>query len=294
MSFTALVSDSTAGLSEAFVKKHNIRIVPLYLKIGEETLLDGIDISADQFYERLPLCEVLPTTSQPSVGDFSKVYHELAKQGATGIISVHLSSEISGTVSSARLAAKEMSGVRIEVVDTRSAAAAQMLAVEAGAKALESGATFDGALAAIQQVLDRQRTLFTLDTLEYLYKGGRIGGAAALLGSLLQFKPLLYFKEGRIDALERVRTSRRAPRRMIELMVDWLGKDDPLEAVVLHAACPERAQKLADLLPGHLNIAHLRIAAVPPVLGAHVGNGTMALCCCPTRVCGHSSEASAS
>lgn len=281
MSPVALVSDSTPGFSADFIQEHNIVVVPLYLQMGETTLRDGVDITADEFYRQLPVARVLPTTSQPSVGDFVQAYSKLAEQGATEIISIHLSSGISGTINSAQLAAKQMDDMRIEIVDTRSAAISHMYAVEEAAKALEAKASMDDALAAVQKVVDAQKIIFTVDTLEYLYKGGRIGGAAALVGSLLQFKPLLYFREGKIDALERVRTSRRALKRTAEIMGQWFEGQGPLHAGVMDAAATERAQALVELLPQYLDLASVRTYPVPPVLGTHVGNGTLGLCCCP-------------
>lgn len=282
MPFTALVTDSTAGLSPEFVQEYGIRVVPLYVKIGETSYRDGIDITAEELYARLPTMTPLPTTSQPSVGDFAAVYGELVRGGATGIISVHLSSGISGTVNSAQLAAQQFADTPIEVVDTRCAAAVAALAVEGAAKALKSGASFAQALQVAHNVIDRGRTVFTLDTLEYLYKGGRIGGASALLGSLLQFKPLLYFKEGQIDALERVRKSSRALTRMVEVMEQWVGSEEPLRAVIMQADCQERAEELAKLVRQRLKVADLQITVLTPVLGVHCGNGTLGLFCCPT------------
>jgi DegV family protein with EDD domain len=194
---------------------------------------------------------------------------------------VFISSGISGTVSSAHVAAEGMDGVRIEIIDTQTASVAHMFAVEAGARALADGASLDEAVAVIRGVVEAQRIVFSVDTLEYLYKGGRIGGAAALLGSLLQFKPLLYFKEGKIDALERVRTSKRALRRMVEVMGEWLGVEEPVHAVAIEAACKDRAQALLELAQAQMNVVNARIKPLTPVLGAHVGNGTVGLCCCP-------------
>ena len=281
MSFTALVTDSTAGLPKEFIQEYDVRVVPLYVKIGEASYRDGVDITAEELYARLPTMSPLPTTSQPSVGDFAAVYGELIRQGASSIISVHLSAGISGTVHSAQLAAKQFGNTPIEVVDTRCAAAVAALAIEGAAKALRSGASFTQALAIAHNVVERQRTLFTVDTLEYLYKGGRIGGAAALLGSLLQFKPLLYFKDGKIDALERVRTANRALMRMVEIMKEWMHPEEPLRIVIMHAACQARAEELADLVRQRLNVADLQIVILTPVLGVHCGNGTLGLFCCP-------------
>ncbi|MBC7234375.1 MAG: DegV family protein [Chloroflexi bacterium] len=280
MPFVGLVSDSTPGFSDEFVAKYHLRIVPLYIRMGDETLRDGVDIKADEFYRRLPELPNLPTTSQPSAGDFQACYQALVDEGATGIVSVHLSSGVSGTINSATLAAQEVS-VPVEIVDTQSASAAQIFAVEAAGEAIAAGANAEQAAEAARRVCAAQRIIFAVDTLEYLYKGGRIGGAAALVGSLLQFKPLLYFHEGKIDALERVRTSARAARRMLEIMGEWMAGQGPLRAMVLHAVAPERADELADEARRCLDIVDLQIAVVPPVLGTYTGPGTVGMCCCP-------------
>ena len=286
MSFVALVSDSTAGVSEEFAQEHNIRIVPLYINIGDEVFRDGLDISAEEMYERLPSCDPLPTTSQPSVGDFATVYGQLVEEGARAIVSVHLSSGISGTVNSARLAAEQLDGVPVEIVDSKTAGPAQLMAVEAGAKAIAQGQDFEGVVDVIRGVFEQQRMVFVVDTLEYLYKGGRIGGASALLGSLLQFKPLLHFVDGEIDALERVRTSNRSLKRAVEVMEEWLGSQGKLHAMVVHAACPDRVVAIVDLLEERLDLAEIRVGIVPTVLGIHTGNGTIGLCCYPVAETG--------
>jgi DegV family protein with EDD domain len=286
MSFIGLVSDSSAGLSLGFAERHHARTVPLYIHMQGATHRDQYDIVPEAFYDRLPQCDPLPTTSQPSAGDFATVYGELIAQGAEAIISVHISSGLSGTVNSAQLAAQQFEGFPIEIVDTRYASAPHLLAVEKGIAMLESGSGLADTVAAIRRVLESQRLVFAVDTLEYLYKGGRIGGAAALLGSLLQFKPLLCFKDGRIDALERVRTSNRALTRMAEVMREWLGVEEPMQAVIIEAKATDRAQALKEILPQYVNVAAVRIWPLPPVLGAHVGNGTVGLCCCPISACG--------
>ncbi len=280
MSFIGLVTDSTGNTPDALVKEYGIRVVPLYVKIGNETYRDGVDITAEEFYRRLPHCNPLPTTSQPSPEDFAVVFRELVQQGATGIIAVLISSGVSGTVNSANLAAKEVD-VPVEVVDSQCVAAAQVLAIQAAAEAIRAGAGFQDAAKVAHQVVDQQKTVFVLDTLEYLYKGGRIGGAAALVGSLLQFKPVLYFNNGKIDVLERVRKSSRAPGRIVEIMGEWFANAGPLKAAVLHANCFERAQELAALARSQLNIESLEISLITPVLGTHGGPGALGLCCCP-------------
>jgi DegV family protein with EDD domain len=290
MGYTALVSDSTSALKSEYVIKHQIEIVPLYLNIGEKTLKDGVELDPNDFYQLLPKANPLPTTSQPSVGDFTTAYKAVVDKGATSIISVHISSGLSGTVNSATLAAQQFPGIPIEIIDTRTAAAAPHIAVQTGAQALAGGDTFEVAVKKIRAVLDNQRTIFAVDTLEYLYKGGRIGGAAALFGSLLQMKPLLYLKEGKIDALERVRGSGRAMMRIAEVMADWLGTTEPLRLIVMHSNCKERGEEALELLKSKLNIAVSQLLLLTPVIGAHVGPGTIGACCCPISICGSASD----
>jgi len=281
MSKTVVLADSCAGLSQEYAAQHHVRIMPLYLVIDGKTYRDGIDITSAEFYERLPKCTNLPTTSQPSVGDFVAVYRELIDAGATDIVSIHISSGISGTVNSALTALQEIEGARIEVIDTQCASAAEVAVIQAAVNAIDRGLDMDGVVAAARNAVALQRTVFTVDTLEYLYKGGRIGGAAALFGSLLQFKPLLYFVDGKITALERVRTAAKALPRMVEVIGEWLGKTEPLRVIVMQAACMERAEELSALIRRELNVADLETVALAPVIGAHVGNGTLGLCCCP-------------
>ncbi|MHB1357717.1 MAG: DegV family protein [Anaerolineae bacterium] len=286
MGYTALVSDSTAGLTTEYVTRHQIQIVPLYLNMGEKSLREGIELEPSEFYQLLPKANPLPTTSQPSAGDFTTAYQSVIDRGATSIISVHISAGLSGTINSATLAAQQFPGVPIEIIDSRTAAAAPHIAVQTGAQALADGSSFEEATRKIRAVLDSQRTIFAVDTLEYLYKGGRIGGAAALFGSLLQMKPLLYLKEGKIDALERVRGSVRAMTRMTEVLVEWLGTTEPMRVIVMHSNCQKRGEEALELVRSKLNVAVGQLVLLTPVIGAHVGPGTVGVCCCPVSVCG--------
>jgi len=285
MGFTAIISDSTAGLTSEYAQKHQVTVVPLYIKMGEKTLREGIDIDADTFYRELPHTNPLPITSQPSVGDFTNAYEEAVRRGATSIISIHLSAGISGTVNSATQAAKQFQ-IPIDIIDSRSATASHHLAVQAGVMALESGGTFEATAARMRQVCESQRTVFAPETLEYLYKGGRIGGAAALMGSLLQMKPLLVFRDGKIDALERVRSLSRVHARMVEVIAEWLGQTEPLRVVVMHADRETLALSLMEMTKKSLNIASSEVQIISPVIGTHTGPGTVGMCCCPIEVCG--------
>ena len=152
--------------------------------------------------------------------------------------------------------------------------------------ALNAGGGMPEAVGDIQRAIEKVRLVFAVDTLEYLRKGGRLGAAAALLGSVLQFKPLLYLADGRIAALERVRTSKRALLRLAEVMADWTKDDGPLQAIVIHAACPDRAEALAEALPKRLNVVNTRIHPLTPVVGTHVGPGAVGIACGPVSICG--------
>lgn len=286
MGSIAIVVDSTAGMTEAYAQEHGVSVIPLMIQMQGESLREGIDITADAFYARIVDCDPLPTTSQPSAGEFLALYRRLVEAGAEGIVSIHLSSGISGTVNSATLAAADLQSCPVVVVDAQSAATSALFATEAAVRSAEAGTSLDHVAKAAQDVLDAQRTLFAVGTLEYLHKGGRIGGAAALFGSLLQVKPLLYFQDGRIDSLEKVRTTAKALSRTVELMAEWMGSDTPVIARVIHAASPERAEKLMDMAKARLNVVEMRVGEVSPVLGAHTGPGTVSLCCCPAAAAG--------
>lgn len=285
MSSIAIVSDSTAALPDEFAQRHGVVVVPLYVQMGSESLRDGVDLTPETFYERLPHCATLPTTSQPSTGDLANAYRKLIDEGATGIVSIHISSGISGTINSARLASGEVPGVPIEIVDVRCAAASHQITVEAALYARKKGGSFQDVVAAAHQAVEAQRTVFMVDTLEYLHKGGRIGGASAFLGSVLQFKPLLHFVDGQIAALSRVRGTKRAYVKMGEVMSDWVGHER-VQVLIMQANAVEGAKQLLDQLQGQLNIADARIVPLTPVIGAHIGPGTIGLCCCPVSVCG--------
>jgi len=281
----AIVADSTASLPRAFVEANEISIIPLYIHMGGETLRDSIDITPDLFYEKLPTCDPLPTTSQPSAGDFVELFQKLIDAGAEGIVSTHISSGISGTVNSARLASEQLGGFPVEIVDTKCAVAAHVFTVEAAVAARAAGGDLAAVTAAAQKAVAAQRTIFAVDTLEYLYKGGRIGGAAALLGSLLQFKPLLHFVDGQIDALERVRTSNKALTRAQELMGEWVG-DEPVRVILMQSACMDKVARVQKQVADHLNIASSEVLPLSPVIGTHAGPGTLGIAACPVSVLG--------
>lgn len=272
----AIVTDSTANLPAELISQHNIQIVPLKIHWGEETLEDGVDITVDAFYNRLRSSSKLPTTSQPSIHNFLTAYQNVPSD-ADGVIVLTLSSGISGTNASATAAASEFTAKPIRVVDTRSTSAGLALVVENIAKAIQDGANLDEVAALATKISGKLSIFFMVDTLEYLHKGGRIGGAARFFGSALNIKPILYLNdEGKIDTLEKVRTSKQALSRLLELAAERTN-GGKVHARILQAQVPEAAEEFKQRVVEELDCASIGIVDLSPVLGAHVGPGTIGL-----------------
>jgi len=280
MGSIALVTDSTAYLPADMVAKHGITVVPLYVNFGDESYRDNIDIIPDDFYARLPTAKVMPSTSQPSRGDFAQVYQHLVDQGATAIISVHISSLLSGTVSSALMARDDVPEVPIYVVDSLSTTMGLGFMVLEAVRQVAAGRPAEEIVRSLEAMRGNIRILFLVDTLEFLHRGGRIGGAAAFLGSMLSLKPLLTLRDGRIEALERVRTKRRALSRMLELVSEEMT-GQTVRAAILHAAVAEEGKALCDDLPQHLDCCEVYLTELSPVIGTHTGPGALGVVLCP-------------
>jgi DegV family protein with EDD domain len=280
MGSIALVTDSTAYLPSEVVGQYGITVVPLYVNFGDESYRDNVDITPDDFYARLATTRVMPTTSQPSRGDFTAIYRRLVNQGATAIISAHISSLLSGTVSSATMARDDVPEVPIYVVDSLSTSMGLGYVVLEAARQAEAGRPAEEVVRSLERLRERVRVVFVVDTLEFLHRGGRIGGAAAFLGSMLSLKPLLALRDGRIEAVERVRTKRRAVSRMLELVKGEMG-DRPIRAAVLHAAALEEGKAFLEEVRGSLVCRESYLTPVSPVIGTHAGPGTVGLVACP-------------
>ncbi|MCO5992434.1 DegV family protein [Actinoallomurus rhizosphaericola] len=269
----AVVTDSTAYLPDELVAAHGVTVVPLQVGVGGETFEEGGRHTAGEagqgFRDWRPV-----TTSRPSPGSFAAAYRQAAETGATGAVSVHLSAEMSGTVESARLAARE-APIPVRVVDSRSLGMGLGFSVLAAARAAVGGGDLDAVADAAVRRIRATRSLFYVDTLEHLRRGGRIGAAATLLGSALMIKPLLRIVDGRIAPLEKVRTTSRALARLEELAVE-LADDRPVDIAVQHLAAPVRAAALAGHLRERVPELHdLYVGEVGPVIGAHVGPGML-------------------
>jgi DegV family protein with EDD domain len=272
-----IVTDSTAYLPEDTVRQRDIRVVPLYIHFGEEAFKEGIDISDQEFYARLKEAPVLPTTSQPSAGEFHQVFEELTEAGHE-IVTLTISSKLSGTWNSAMAAKEMLPEAGISVVDSLSTAVGLHLMVDAAFEAAAAGATRQEIVEKIEKIKQESHLWFVVDTLEYLAKGGRIGNARAFMGTLLKVKPILFLQEGAIEPLEQVRSKRKAQARMIEIVAECVGSNGPQAKVaVLNALVPEEAQALGQELTKRLGCAPPLMGNLGPVIGTHTGPGVVGI-----------------
>jgi DegV family protein with EDD domain len=280
MSRIAIVTDSSANLHPEFIKDHNIRVIPLKIHWGVETLWDGVDITPSEFYKRLGKSADIPTTSQPSRQEFVEVFEELAPH-CDGIIVPLISSGISGTVDSALSAQSEFSTVPVEIIDSFSTAAGLALVVTAVSQAVDEGKSFTEVRRIAVNAASYVQLFFMVDTLKYLHKGGRIGGASRLLGSALSIKPILYLDEdGKIDALDRVRTKQKALSRLIELATN-IAAGRPAHVGILHADAYDLAVEFRKQVKDHIDCLQLDIYELSPVIGTHVGPGAIGVAIYP-------------
>ncbi|MEB8337098.1 DegV family protein [Streptomyces endophyticus] len=269
----AIVTDSTAYLPQRTMERHGITAVPLTVVLGDRALEEGTEISARSVAEALQKRRSV-TTSRPSPELFAETYRKVAESGATAIVSLHLSAEISGTYDAAVLAARE-APVPVRVVDTGMVAMALGFCALAAAETADAGGTVDEAVNAAEKRASGTSAYFYVDTLDYLRRGGRIGAAQALFGSALAVKPLLQLDGGRIELLEKVRTSSKAIARLQEIVAERAGSAQ-VDVAVHHLAAPERAEALAEWLREHLpGLAELHVSEVGAVIGAHTGPGLL-------------------
>ena len=274
MTKIAILTDSTANLPVEWVEQNNVRVIPLKIHWGNDTFLDGVDLTPNEFYTRLSHSKTLPTTSQPSIQDFLQAFESLANQ-ADGIVVPLISSGISGTVASALAAVREFFRVPVEIVDTRVTSAGQGLVVMAAARAAAQGKSLQEVRQAADEVVQRMHLFFAVDTLEYLHRGGRIGGASRYLGTVLNIKPILYFDlDGKLDALERARTKGKALQRLTAL-AEEKANGHPLHLSVIHANAPEIAQEFREQITHRLHCEEVFTMELSPVIGVHVGPGTI-------------------
>jgi DegV family protein with EDD domain len=269
-----IVTDSGSGITPEVARQYDITVIPLYVHFGNETFREGVDLQLPEFLSRLKSAPKLPTTSQPSAGDFLQVYTPMTADGSE-VISIHLSAKLSGTVASACTAKGMLPNTRIHVMDTQFITAAQMFMVIEAARMAAAGKSSDDILARLNQFIAGFHLYFVVDTLEYLQKGGRIGKAAALLGTALQMKPLLALEDGIVDAKERIRTKNRALVRIQELAVQETAGRACRFLGVLHAVAYDEACQLQNHLVPRLSPVETMLSEVGPVIATHTGPGVV-------------------
>jgi DegV family protein with EDD domain len=278
MSKIAIVTDSTAYLPQELITKHNIIVVPQILIWGEETLRDGIDIKSQEFYTRLQKAKVMPTTSQVPITTMQSIFTDLIDKGFD-VIGVFISSKLSGTMQSA-MQAKEMmgsAGEKVTAIDSKASAMALGFQALAVARAVEAGMGLKDCIALAHEVHKHTGVFFAVDTLEFLHRGGRIGGAQRFFGSALGLKPILGLNDGRIDGVERIRTKRKAHERLVELVDEQVKGKSNIRVACFHANAEEDAKALLAKAQEKTNAMESILTELSPVVGNHTGPGTVGL-----------------
>jgi DegV family protein with EDD domain len=267
-----IVTDSTCDLPAETIARYGIHVVPLYINVGKQGYLDGVDMSRQEFYDRLPVFPMHPTTAVPSIQRFHAAYNTLADEGASEVLSIHISIALSATVDVARLAARETTSAQVTVIDSGQLSLGSGFLVETAAKMAENGSPVNEIQAALQAQAQRTHVFAALDTLEYLKRSGRMNRYLAGFASLLQVRPILTMHQGKPGS-ERVRTRERATQRLVEMLAG-LG---PLERVaIVHSnTSPQRLAELRTLAGNLLPPGDILTRDITPVLGVHVGPGAV-------------------
>jgi DegV family protein with EDD domain len=270
----AVVTDSCAYIPTELVEQYGIHVVPVYFTMGEQSWRDGVDIEPPAFYELLRTSRDFPKTSQPNVGDFRDLFLRLAGQ-VDGVVTIHVSAKLSGTLDSATAAAAELPDLPIEIIDSQSVSMGQGYPVLAAARAAAGGGDLATVAAAARSLIGKTHIYFVLGTLEYLYRGGRIGNVSRLLGSVLDLKPVLEFRDGLIEAAARVRTRRKALEKVYELVGERLSPGDRVHMSIINVAAPEEAAEFGAELIARFQPVEVMEVECSPAIGAHAGPGTV-------------------
>lgn len=271
----AVVTDGASSLTPAMGKEHGLHVVPVYVTFNEQTYRSGVNLDAAEFYRLLRSNKKLPVTAQPTAQDFVDLYTKLAEE-VDEIVTVVVSHHMSATLQSALMAKEQFKTVPVHVSDSESVSLGLGMVAIAAAHAAMHGQDAQQVIRLVERIKQSMNVVFTVETLEYLQKGGRIGGATAFLGSALNIKPILHVKDGRIEPLERVRTRKRAVARLLELVEEKVGKSEAHFAV-LHCEADEAARELGEQVKAKFKCAELVIAEAGPVIGTHAGPGTLGL-----------------
>lgn len=269
-----IIADTTSTIPTDEAKRLGIPYIPQIIVIGDETYRDDYEIDSKTFLQRLKTSPVLPKTAAPPPALYYPIYQEYAKPGNTLIV-LAPSADVSGTYRSAEVAAKGFPGADIRIIDTRTIGAGLGTLVRLAHQWAQAGVDADTIIQRVKEWAARERVYFVVDTLEYLHKGGRIGGAQMLVGSLLQIKPILQFKNGRTEPVESQRTKRRAVERLKELVYSDCPHSDQSFLSIMHGDAFEEAQRLAEEFKTALGLSHVPICDLPPAILVHAGPGVL-------------------
>jgi DegV family protein with EDD domain len=278
MSKIAIVTDSTSFLPAELIKTHNITVTPLILIWGEQTYNDGVDIQPTEFYTRLKSAKTMPSSSQVSPAIMQTTFQNLVNQGFE-VLGIFISSKLSGTVQSA-IQGKELMGAagkKVTIIDSFATSVNLGLIVLAAARAAESNANLSDCIAVTEKTRGNSGVFFAVDTLEFLHRGGRIGGAQHFVGSMLNLKPILALQEGKVEGVERIRTKSKAHERVIELIAEKVNGKSNIRLAIAHANASDDAKNMLDSAAKQLHPVETIFTEVSPVVGAHTGPGTVAL-----------------
>jgi DegV family protein with EDD domain len=278
MSKVAIITDSTAYLPDEILEKYHITIVPLSIIWEENTYRDGLDIQPAEFYKRLSNSKAMPTTSQVTIASMRSAYESLLDKGYD-VLGIFISSKFSGTVQSALQARDMLSNAasKIAIVDSLSTTMAMGWPVLTAARAAQGGENLLACQKVAETSRDHSGVLFVVETLEYLRRGGRIGGAQALLGTILNIKPVLEMRDGQIEPVEKIRTKGKALERVVELVVERIAGRKPVRLATVHANAKAEAASLLEAACAKLNPVETYCCPLSPVVGSHAGPGTVAL-----------------
>ena len=271
-----VATDSSAYIPEQALEGLDIRVIPLWLLWDDDRFRDGVDIDPATFYHRLRESRTFPTSSQPSPGEFIEFFEEVASD-ADAVVAVLVSSGISGTITNAQIALAERPDLNIRIVDSLNTAMGLGFIVLATARAAAAGRSIDEVVAVAEDMRDRVHFLFAVDTLEYLHRGGRIGGAKRIFGTALNIKPLLHWVDGQIEPLVQVRTKRKAIERMLDEAEERLGGKQMAEAAVIDVDTADEGDLVAERVKERFGVSRVFRSPVSPVVGTHAGPGSVGL-----------------
>jgi DegV family protein with EDD domain len=279
MAKVVVVTDSTAYLPQDLVRRFGIQVAPLSVIWEGKTLRDGVDITPAEFYAKLKTSKTIPTTAQTTPEEFVEIFSPILS-GGNSVLGIFISSKLSGTVDSAVQAKRTMPAAPIEIVDSFSSAMALGFVALAAARAVQSNASLAEAAEIARKAAECSSAVFVVDTLEFLHRGGRIGGAKRFLGTALNLKPLLELRDGKVEALESVRTKGKATERMLDVIEERIAGRRPIRISPLHAAAPEEAKALMKAAEARFHPEECILSEVSPAIGTHVGPGTIGVAYC--------------